>query len=222
MFSDREDYVAALSIIREYAERGDIGAQAHLALGYVYDGQEEEGLRWYRRVTEGSDADALLKIGYDYLTSDSYEYHYPATTSVNMDAYLWMTLGVGRYSNPGSPIVEAARHDLDDLMRLMGYEEIRAADDVYYKLIAGDATAQRYHVREAQQLLERLGYSPGPVDGKWGPRSDKAFTEWLKQARLKTTGQEFTVWMKQPGLDNVPYGARHALRAMRAAVLGLK
>ena len=37
-------------------------------------------------------------------------------------------------------------------------------------------------IREAQRLLARLGYAPGPVDGKWGRRAAGAYREFLRDA----------------------------------------
>ena len=54
-------------------------------------------------------------------------------------------------------------------------------------------------IREAQRLLEALGFAPGPADGKWGFRSARAYVEFLRDAGLQVS-------------DNLtPYG----LRAMR-------
>ena len=39
-------------------------------------------------------------------------------------------------------------------------------------------------IREAQALLAALGYTPGPADGKWGPRSDQAYREFVLDAGL--------------------------------------
>ena len=39
-------------------------------------------------------------------------------------------------------------------------------------------------IREAQTLLAALGYAVGPTDGKWGPRSDRAYRTFLRDAGL--------------------------------------
>ena len=39
-------------------------------------------------------------------------------------------------------------------------------------------------IREAQELMSNLGYKPGPADGAWGPRSEKAYTAFLRDAGL--------------------------------------
>ena len=57
-------------------------------------------------------------------------------------------------------------------------------------------------IREAQALLAELGYAPGPADGKWGPRTGRAYQAFLRDAD----------W--PPAERLTP----EALRAMRAAV----
>ena len=49
---------------------------------------------------------------------------------------------------------------------------------------AGDTGLPAHLVREAQRLLTELGHAPGPVDGKWGPRSQRAFDAWLRESGL--------------------------------------
>ena len=41
-------------------------------------------------------------------------------------------------------------------------------------------------VREAQELLAALGYTPGPVDGVWGGRSARAYKAFPQEAGLPT------------------------------------
>ena len=54
-------------------------------------------------------------------------------------------------------------------------------------------------IREAQGLMAALGYTPGPADGVWGPRTAKAYAAFLRDAGLA------------PGRALTP----DALRAMR-------
>ena len=39
-------------------------------------------------------------------------------------------------------------------------------------------------VLEAQQVLARLGFDPGPADGRWGPRTGRALQTFLREAGL--------------------------------------
>ena len=59
-------------------------------------------------------------------------------------------------------------------------------------------------IREAQGLMAALGYKPGPADGRWGPRTGRAYAAFLRDRGLPP-GNVLT-------LD--------ALRAMRAAAKG--
>ena len=44
-------------------------------------------------------------------------------------------------------------------------------------------------VRQAQQALADQGISPGPIDGKMGPKTKAALTEYQKKENLKATGR---------------------------------
>lgn len=57
-------------------------------------------------------------------------------------------------------------------------------------------------IREAQQLLARLGYEPGPVDGTWNRR----------------TGRAYHAFLRDTGLPAAEMLTPIALRAMRAVV----
>ncbi len=45
----------------------------------------------------------------------------------------------------------------------------------------------RYAIMEAQGLLARLGYKPGPADGQWGARSARAYAAFLRDAGMPQT-----------------------------------
>ena len=44
-------------------------------------------------------------------------------------------------------------------------------------------------VRQAQQALMDKGFNPGPIDGKMGPQTKAALTEYQKKENLKATGR---------------------------------
>ena len=46
------------------------------------------------------------------------------------------------------------------------------------------SSLSREEIREAQDLLEMLGYAPGAADGRWGPRSSRAYMAFLRDASL--------------------------------------
>jgi Mg-chelatase subunit ChlD len=54
------------------------------------------------------------------------------------------------------------------------------------------ATGRSDRVRDAQRWLTQIGFNPGPVDGAWGPRTERAvraFQGWYPRASLDKTGQ---------------------------------
>ena len=48
-------------------------------------------------------------------------------------------------------------------------------------------------IREIQTALTALGYDPGPIDGKIGPKTTSAFTEWLNSIVLTKPRKIMTV-----------------------------
>ena len=44
-------------------------------------------------------------------------------------------------------------------------------------------------VRQAQQALMDKGFNPGPIDGKMGPKTKGAITEFQKKENMKVTGR---------------------------------
>ena len=59
-------------------------------------------------------------------------------------------------------------------------------------------------VREAQRLLAKLGYAPGPVDGKWGKRATAAYRAFLRR-------------LGQPGSDRLTAEGLESLRQFASA-----
>ena len=47
-----------------------------------------------------------------------------------------------------------------------------------------ESALSRDEVREVQNLLEAMGHAPGPADGRWGPRTERAFRSFLGDAAL--------------------------------------
>lgn len=50
------------------------------------------------------------------------------------------------------------------------------------------AAAAPMSARELQEMLTALGYKPGPIDGKPGPRTREALKQFQKDAGLPATG----------------------------------
>lgn len=54
---------------------------------------------------------------------------------------------------------------------------------------ASQVGKKAYDVASFQRLLLEAGYSPGPIDGKWGPLSRQALLQYQKDKGLPRTGQ---------------------------------
>ena len=59
-------------------------------------------------------------------------------------------------------------------------------DSIKNKVSGANGSAD---VRQAQQALADQGISPGPIDGKMGPKTKAALTEYQKKENLKATGR---------------------------------
>jgi len=44
-------------------------------------------------------------------------------------------------------------------------------------------------VREVQQALNEKGFNPGPIDGKWGPRTQAALTKFQRSQGINASRQ---------------------------------
>ncbi len=58
----------------------------------------------------------------------------------------------------------------------------------------GERPAQTPHrsqeeIARVQIMLDRANYSPGPIDGRWGPLSRAALSEWQRREGLPETGE---------------------------------
>ena len=68
---------------------------------------------------------------------------------------------------------------------------------------------------EVQRLLLRLGYSTGPTDGVWGPRTERAIDAWRQRSgRVEASGAESLVSQLRDDLR-----ARSAAVAVRQAAM---
>jgi len=52
-----------------------------------------------------------------------------------------------------------------------------------------DQTSYSFNmVQKAQRELKDLGFNPGPIDGKWGPKTSRAVLEFQQGNNLPATG----------------------------------
>jgi glycosyltransferase XagB len=73
-------------------------------------------------------------------------------------------------------------------------------------------------VREVQRRLHRLAYRPGPVDGLFGPRTERAVRRFQRAEGLKVDGIVGPVSLAALRTESASEGAREAPRLLQAPV----
>ena len=115
-----------------------------------------------------------------------------------IEAYKWFNLAAGlgvlealdERSKLESVMTASERSEADRLSRQ--WEQTRAqavvssaaGEDDSSVRVPDDALTSRQSVREAQSLLSTLGYSPGPADGIWGPKTATAYHLFLADRKF--------------------------------------
>ena len=170
-------------------------------------GRPAEALIQWRNATEAEDRRAMLRLGRLYLQGLGAPQDYVL-------AQMWFNLSASRGE------AEALR-ERDELAAKMTPQQIASAQERARawrpdreggspkSAAVPPSTAPSptmgppppHAIREAQGLMAALGYSPGTADGRWGPRTAKAYAAFLRDAGMP------------PGNVLTPEG----LRAMRAA-----
>lgn len=157
-------------------------------------GRTDEALAQWQAAADAGDGRAMLALGRQYLQGLGVLQDY-------VQAHKWFNLAASR----GEP--EAAQ-ERDELAARMTPEERAEARklarvwrpggeqaDVAVEVIQASTAAARVPtgdsetpppraIREAQQLLARLGYGPGPADGIWNQRTGTAYHEFLRDTGL--------------------------------------
>ena len=170
-------------------------------------GRHAEALTQWQAAARAGDGKAMLALGRAFAKGLGVPQDY-------ILAHMWLNLAAGRGS------AEAAR-ERDGLAANMIPQHIASAQErARAWLSGGGAGAPKAAavpsaaaptapagppppraIREAQGLMAALGYDPGPAEGRWGPRTGRAYTAFLRDAGLP------------PGNVLTP----EALRALRAA-----
>ena len=170
-------------------------------------GRPAEALVEWRNAAEAEDRRAMLRLGRLYLQGLGAPQDYVL-------AHMWFNLSASRGE------AEALR-ERDALAAKMTPQQIASAQERARawrpdreggspkSAAVPPSTAPSptmgppppHAIREAQGLMAALGYSPGTADGRWGPRTAKAYATFLRDAGMP------------PGNVLTPEG----LRAMRAA-----
>ena len=168
------------------------GAWADYEAGVAASEQDRhaEAREEWLAAAEVGDSRAMLALGRLYAAGVGAPQDY-------VEAHMWLNLAAGF----GEP--EAAE-ERDTLAQEMTVEERAEARKLAREwrsslppasLTAGEADRREKTatvaplsagaLREVQALLATLGYEPGPADGIWGSRSEKAYREFARDAGLE-------------------------------------
>ncbi len=179
--------VSAVPAVADY-EAGKAAWQA---------GRVAEAVAQWRVAADGGDRRAMLELGRLYVQGLGVPQSY-------VQAHVWLNLAASRGE------VEALK-DRDALAAKMTPQQVAAAQERALSWPPGGgstpevgtsergSSAQqgeagsgagpppRRAIVEAQGLLARLGYRPGPADGQWGARSARAYAAFLRDAGMPQT-----------------------------------
>ena len=193
--------LSCVSLARADYEAGQVAWKA---------GRHAEALAQWRAAARTGDGEAMLAIGRAYL-------HGLGVPQDYILAHMWLDLAVGRGSAKAVPERDALAVNMhpQHIAEAQGRarEWLSGRGTVAPKAAAVPSVASPSTpagppppraIREAQALMMALGYEPGLADGRWGPRTGRAYRAFLRDAGLP------------PGNVLTP----PALRAMRAAAEG--
>jgi TPR repeat protein len=199
---DRGDFAAALKEWRPLAERGDARAQYNLGV-VLFNGQgvahdPVKAVEWYRAAADQGYGPAQANLSFMYEPGQGLLQNY-------LEAYTWSTLAARHGVN--------ARRTLDSLAAKMTPAQIADAEQaaaVWNPRLSENAPPLpaaansdavdaaranaasngpgREKVREAQTLLNALGFSAGGADGIAGRQTRAAVREYQGKNDLPVTG----------------------------------
>ena len=156
-----------------------------------------EALKEWRTAANAGDRRSMLALGRLHMRGLGAPQDY-------IEAHMWFNLAAAR----GEMEAEKER---DALAEKMTQQQVATAQERArsWRPVEGERKKTSYSppaspVREAQELLARLGYKPGPADGLWGARTARAYGKFLRDAGL-------------PGVNKL---TPEVMRAMRAAATG--
>ena len=172
-------------------------------------GRHTEALTHWRAAATTGDARAMLALGRAFAKGLGVPQDY-------ILAHMWLNLAAGRGSAEAAKERDALaatmipQHIASAQERARAWLSGRRADAPKAKVVPRVATPTASAgpppraIQEAQGLMAVLGYKPGSADGRWGPRTGKAYAAFLRDA----------------GLPLAEVLTPDALRAMRAAAKG--
>ena len=136
-----------------------------------------EALKEWRAAADAGDRRAMLALGRLYMRGLGAPQDY-------IEAHVWFNLAAARGEM-------AAAKERDALAAKMTTQQIASAQErarswrptgEERKQAAPSLPERATH--EAQELLAKLGYKPGPADGLWGGRTARAYAGFLRDAGL--------------------------------------
>ncbi len=159
-------------------------------------GRHGEAVRQWEAAAKANDVRALLALGRAFAKGVGVPRDF-------IEAHKWLNLAAGR----GSAEAAAERDALEARMTMEEQAEARKLARAWRmaatapklqpkpvpparkaeqpKTPAPAAPPPKHVLREAQTLLARLGYRPGPADGDWRPESAQAYRTFLGRAGMK-------------------------------------
>lgn len=187
-----QDTAQTLRWFFKAADEGNhIGAQHGLAVMYAtgrgVTRDYAQAAKWFKRAAVQDHMDSKYNLGILYAQGLGVQAD-PGT------AYVWFSLAAKQGDE------EAARRR-DDLKATLPSDDVAAADSFVESWQPGNdvsiAAAEpaepeeltRDAVREAQRLLSRLGFEPGPADGVVGSRTERSVREFQEREGLPADGR---------------------------------
>ena len=158
-------------------------------------GRHGEAVTQWRAAARAQDVRAMLALGRAFAKGVGVPQDF-------IEAHKWLNLAAGRGSAEGAAERDALAKEMTageraEARRLARAWRIAAArPETKPKPAAPAGKAERpkkpapaapppkHALREAQGLLARLGYKPGPADGIWRPESAQAYRAFLDKAGL--------------------------------------
>ena len=160
-------------------------------------GRYAEAMKEWRAAARKGDRRAMLALGRLHMRGLGAPQDF-------IEAHMWFNLAAARGE------MEAAK-ERDVLAEKMTPQQVATAQERTrsWRPVEGErkktsSSPTASPVREAQELLAKLGYKPGPADGLWGARTARAYGRFLRDAGLPA-GNKLTP---------------EAMRAMRVAATG--
>ncbi len=187
-----QDSAQTLRWFFKAADEGNhIGAQHGLAVMYAtgrgVTRDYAQAAKWFKRAAVQDHMDSKYNLGILYAQGLGVQAD-PST------AYVWFSLAAKQGDE------EAGRRS-DDLKATLASADVAAADTFVDNWRPGaDVTAAalapaepeeptRDAVRQAQRLLSRLGFEPGPADGVIGSRTERSVRQFQEREGLPTDGR---------------------------------